>query len=337
LGHNRRTVGIPTGYAIPENYWDETGRKIKKNCPGIENATRVNNLLDKERARALDVLTRLHDRDELKTLSLSELKAKIERQEADMTFFVFTEELVQSLVEQKRIGTANYYRNVLREVSNFRKQKDFQFRELTHNFLLQFERAYLSRGLERNGLNVHLRGIKAICNRAIKAGHMEKEQYPFAQYAIKAKPTKKRAIAIDAIQRIIARDLSTDSKLFEARSLFLLSFGAWGAPFIDLAFLKVSNIVNGRLQYKRRKTGKHYDIKITPDVKNVIDHFAAGKSSDDYLLPVIKRTELQDQYSDIDEARRRYNKRLKKLATLAGIDENLTSYVSRHSRRRRMP
>src|SRR5690606_7709030 len=59
--------------------------------------------------------------------------------------------------------------------------------------------------------------------------------------------------------------------------------------------------------------------------------FTKGKSKEDYLLPVIKRMEPHLQYKDIQWAMARYNKALKTLATKAGIEENLTSYVARHS------
>ncbi len=49
------------------------------------------------------------------------------------------------------------------------------------------------------------------------------------------------------------------------------------------------------------------------------------------MLPAIKRKSPIGQYKDIKEARLRYNKNLKELAKLAGIEEQLSSYVSRHS------
>lgn len=104
-----------------------------------------------------------------------------------------------------------------------------------------------------------------------------------------------------------------------------------GAPFIDLAFLKVSSIVDGRVQYKRKKTGKYYDIKIIPNLEKILHPYTREKKEDDFILPIIKRVNLVDQYKDIQWAQKRYNERLKEVAQLAGIDEKLTSYVSRHS------
>jgi site-specific recombinase XerD len=74
-----------------------------------------------------------------------------------------------------------------------------------------------------------------------------------------------------------------------------------------------------------------FDVKIHDQLKPILDTFTKGKSKDDYLLPAIKRESPIGQYKDIKEARLRYNRNLKELAKLAGIEEQPSSYVSRHS------
>ena len=93
----------------------------------------------------------------------------------------------------------------------------------------------------------------------------------------------------------------------------------------------MENIVDGRIQYKRKKTGRFYDIKITPNLQKILTYYTKKKKDTDFILPIVKGEKLSDQYKDVLWALQRYNKRLKTLAKLAGIQENLTSYVSRHS------
>ena len=47
-------------------------------------------------------------------------------------------------------------------------------------------------------------------------------------------------------------------------------------------------------------------------------------------FPIVKRDKLELQHKDIDWERHKYNKGLKKIAKLCNIEDNLTSYVSRH-------
>jgi len=331
LSHDGKTLPISSGYSVPEKFWDDTYRKIRNSYKGIDNITRANNFLEKEKARFIDVLTKLKDKDELRFLSINEIKERLTALKSDETFFSYTQMIIDDMIKQKRVGNARSYSNTLREMKVFRDKKDFTFNELSYNFLKKFEAYYLAKGLSENGLAVYMRTLRAIYNRAAKDGVAEKDVYPFENYTIKTKPTKKRAIGMDAIQRIIGLEYEQGSILFETRNIFLMSFYLMGAPFVDLAYLTVNNIVDGRIQYKRQKTGKHYDIKISENLLPIIEYYKNDKSGDDYLLHIIKRGTLGDQYKDIMWARKRYNKRLKLIATDAKIGENLTSYVSRHS------
>ncbi|MEZ4848172.1 MAG: site-specific integrase [Bacteroidia bacterium] len=100
---------------------------------------------------------------------------------------------------------------------------------------------------------------------------------------------------------------------------------------MDLAFLKLDNIKDGRIQYRRRKTAKLYDIRISEQLKNILSFYTKGKEDEDFIFPIIKRQELENQYKDAKWARKRYNLGLQELAEKVGITEKLTSYVARHS------
>lgn len=331
LTHKRNTTSIKTGYEIPEKAWDESKRMIRTSYKGFDNVTRVNNLLMKKRGEALDTISRLEDRKELMSLSLREVKEKILGRDSKVTFYSYTEKLIEGFIAMDKIGNARSYKNVLREVKNFTKDVDFGFEELTYAFLLKFDSYYLSKGCSENGLAVYMRTIRAIYNRAIKDNIADANSYPFTQYIIKTKPTQKRAISFESITKIIQLKLKPSDSLFDARNYFLISFYLMGASFIDIASLKLENIVDGRVRYRRRKTGKHYDIKISEQLGSILDYYSKGKEEYDYILPIIKSDEPELQNKEAHYALIRYNKLLKQLGERVGIKEKLTSYVSRHS------
>ena len=105
----------------------------------------------------------------------------------------------------------------------------------------------------------------------------------------------------------------------------------YGMNFTDMAFLSTANIIDGRIQYRRRKTSKLYDIRITPALNKIISFYLNPNSEPVFIFPILNRDTLALQYKDIQWARKRYNKKLKKLAELCSIEQKLTSYVSRHS------
>ncbi|MFA8299151.1 MAG: phage integrase SAM-like domain-containing protein [Hyphomicrobiales bacterium] len=331
LTHFRKTTSIASGIRIPVSAWDAKKRKVRSSYKGIENISRANNMLEKTKAKYLDIINQLNEKEELNTISLTEVKDKLIGNNSLTSVFPFTRKMIDEFYKQERIGNARSYKSVLAELKRFRDNKDFSFNELTYNFLLQFEAYYLGRGLSMNGLAVYMKTIRAIYNRAIKENIISSENYPFKKYTIKIKPTKKRAIPIESIKKIIDLKYEANSKLFHTRNIFLMSFYLMGASFTDLAHFKVGNIVDGRIQYKRQKTGKFYDIKISEQLKEIINYYSKDKKKDVYLLPIIRRTALADQYKDVMWERKNYNKRLKQIGIDAKIDEKLTSYVSRHS------
>jgi integrase/recombinase XerD len=96
-----------------------------------------------------------------------------------------------------------------------------------------------------------------------------------------------------------------------------------------LAYLKPKNICKGRLLYRRRKTHKEYDIKLTPQAMKILNIYKGR--SEVYLLPILPDSVIEDSLNDkklIKQFIKTTNKYLKKMA--ADIDE-LTTYVSRHT------
>ncbi len=150
-------------------------------------------------------------------------------------------------------------------------------------------------------------------------------------YTIRNGKPRKRAIALDLLQGIKSLELEPSSVLFRDRQIFIMSFLLSGMSFTDMCHLKLSNIIDGRIKFSQQKTNYPFDIKIDDQLKPILDFFIKGKQKEDYILPVIKRKDPISQYKDVLWARSRYNRNLKKIAKLAGIEENLASYVSRHS------
>ncbi|MCF0075413.1 site-specific integrase [Dyadobacter sp. CY261] len=101
--------------------------------------------------------------------------------------------------------------------------------------------------------------------------------------------------------------------------------------FADMAYLEKASIQGGRIQYSRRKTGKIYDIKILPQLEEILNYYMKKEPESPFVFPVLKRDSPVLREKDIQWARLRYNKKLKVLASLCAIESNLTSYVSRHS------
>lgn len=245
----------------------------------------------------------------------------------------FIKEIEADLRERKKPGNADVYKDLGGVLRNFCGE---QIHELTFNnidltFLNRLEKWHLQKGLKINGLSVYLRTLRSTYNKAASAGIADKDGNPFADYKIRTEPTAKRAISTEYLQRIMALELEPDHELFDARNYFVASFTMQGMSYVDMAFLKMSDIIDGRIKYRRKKSSRNYNLPYSPMLKGILEHYYQNNRGSAYIFPIIKRTDLEDQYKDIRWSRKRYNAKLKLIAQKCDIEENLTSYVSRHS------
>lgn len=331
LSHHRKTIAISTGIAAPPEFWNEKSREIKKTYKGVSSVARLNNLLTKKKTKIRDGINDLEENGRLEGLSINDLKQTLMKPTISISFFEYGQRLIEEMKEANRFGNAETYKGALGALKNFHKKETLRFEEMTYAYLKRFETAHLKKGNSLNGLSAYMRTFRAIYNRAIHQELVTADHYPFRKYKIKNEPTAKRAISKDKIKRILDLTLVPDSPLFHSRNYFLSSYFMNGISFIDMAFLKIGNIVDGRIKYRRQKTARPYNIKVTRQLSSILDYYLKDKSKMDYIFPIIKRVETQDQYKDVKWGRKRYNKRLKEIAELCGIEEHLTSYVSRHS------
>jgi len=86
-----------------------------------------------------------------------------------------------------------------------------------------------------------------------------------------------------------------------------------------MAFLNVKDIQGDfeRISYPGQKTkGKRFSIKINEPLKKIIQSFLNNEAKpNDYVFPVLKHSDLEEQhYATIENRRKRLNKNLKEIA-----------------------
>ncbi|RLD32176.1 MAG: site-specific integrase, partial [Bacteroidetes bacterium] len=87
--------------------------------------------------------------------------------------------------------------------------------------------------------------------------------------------------------------------------------------FVDIAYLKVSNIHGDRLTYDRQKTKRKFSIKLTDRAKEIVTRYNNLKNKKCYIF------RKGQEYLDYRNAMRLMNKKLKDLGDLAELDEPL--------------
>ncbi len=192
----------------------------------------------------------------------------------------------------------------------------------------KFETHLLEKGLQVNGISFHMRTLRALYNRAVKDELASKDNYPFEKYKIAREKTVHRALSKDEMKRI--KDLKLDDKALEiAQDYFMFSFYTRGMSFIDMAYLKVENLHNDRLQYRRATTGQLFTIKLTDDARAIVEKYSDLKNKESYIFPIVQHE--KNKYGEYKNAMRLANKKLKIVGEMAECSIPVTTYVARHS------
>ncbi len=335
---NRQSFEIGSGYSLKLESWDEKRQQVKKKSKEFSNVARINNLLTHRKAEILDKLTKMDEEGSLTTLSTQGIKEQITGKKRQNLTYEFWHDLIEEMKMAGSVGNARVYNMVLNSVKNF-TNKDFPLQQITFAWLKKYEAWYLSRQNSQgkpntiNGLGVNMRTIRAVINRAIKQNILSQDHYPFKNYTIRKEATRKRAISTLDLVKLKNVTPKTERQK-KAKRYFFMSYYLMGASFIDLAFLKYENIKNGRIEYKRRKTGRLHSIKVSEKLEELLRPFLQDntKSDDDFLLPILSKNQtIEQQYTAARDEMRRYNRSLKELGKMAELSIPLTSYVARHS------
>jgi len=331
VSHFNRSTSYTTGVSVLEKDWDFDNKIVRKTYSGTTSVIRLNNFLNKQKIKAVDIINQLKEEDRLRFLSITQLKKELTKENQSHSFYEFTLKLIQDFKKSERFGNAKAYTTLLSVIRNYHTSKDLTFEEINYDFLVRFENNHKAKGNTYNGLAVYMRTIRAIYNKAIFSELIDKKYYPFDNYKIKTTPTQKRAIPAQEVKKILDLSIEQSDSLFHTRNYFLCSYLMCGMSFIDMSFLTIKDIKNKRVHYRRMKTSKLYDFIISEQLAQLLEFYIRDKKDNEFVFPIIKRKELELQYKDMEWARKTYNSNLDKIAKKCNIDSKLTSYVSRHS------
>ena len=111
-----------------------------------------------------------------------------------------------------------------------------------------------------NTVSFYMRILRATYNRAVDKGVI-RQRFPFKHVYTGVEKTVKRAISFKVIRQLKEMDLSHSQSMEFARDMFMFSFYTRGMSFVDMAFLKKTDLNNGMLTYRRKKTGQLLSIR----------------------------------------------------------------------------
>lgn len=239
----------------------------------------------------------------------------------------FTRKIIEDLKQIGKKATVKRFEVTLNSFLRYTDGGEVSWQDITSTFILGYEEFLIKRGLCRNSTSFYMRNLRAILNRAMEQDY-KVPRNPFRHVYMGVDKTIKRAISLDEIRRIRDIDLSGHPSLDLARKVFMFAFYTRGMSFVDIAFLKKSDMNNGLITYSRRKTRQQLTVRVEPETSRLIESF--GESKTGFLLPILTDDTINadEQY---ENAYFRINRNLQKVGKMLGLETKLTLYVARHA------
>ncbi len=254
---DRRRKMLSLGHSSTVALWDNENNEPAKKHP---NYKELQLLIQSKLYNANKIILELDEKGDPYTVD--DIINKLKPKTSSITVFKYTQELIKKLEKTGKIGNSKIYDSTLNAFKKHRKDVDLLFNQFTYRIVKDFEEDLLEKKKKLNTISVYLRTLRAIYNQAIKDKIVQQSYYPFNGVRIKHETTLKRAISKDDIIKIRNLNLPSGSELEKARDYFLFSFNMRGMSFIDMAYLKICDLKDGRIEYSRKKTGQKFTIKI---------------------------------------------------------------------------
>lgn len=270
--------------------------------------------------------------------SIESLNIRLGRQMKDSNLHNAFKLKMKELKDNEQASTYLSYQSALKSLENF-GGTCIPLENITTDWLKRCERFWLSEGKSYSSISIYFRALKCILNRAVRDDILKESSFPFGKnkYEIPEGCGRKLALNLSEIKKVMSYQDGTDD-IEEFRDLWVFSYLCNGINFMDLLFLKYSNIVDGEICFVRSKTSrtakhsKEIRAVITPEMGNIIQRWGNAKlTSETYIFKYAKGTE--NAFERIRLVRRivtKCNRRLKKIAQGTGLAQ-LTTYTARHS------
>lgn len=232
------------------------------------------------------------------------------------------EKVNSGLFAQTTLNKYGYTRQKIVEFLAYEyKRKDINLTDIKRGFATNFEHYLLTREkLQTNTVYKYIKNVKRVLNLCVEIDWIQVN--PLNNFKCNYISPKREVLTQEEIQNLIDKEI-TLPRLARIRDVFVFCCYT-GFAYTDIYNLDqeaVSRGIDGDfwITTQRQKTGTRESVPLLPVALEIIkryenDPFCAKRNK---LLPVLSN--------------QRYNSYLKELASICGINKELTSHIARHT------
>jgi integrase/recombinase XerD len=260
--------------------------------------------------------------------------------------FYYYKQTIDKLREEGRVSTAVNYEYSQKSIKEYLKAKNkredyLPFDAVTRDLLEDYERWMQGEGKDLTSVGIYLRPLRALFNQAIEAGEVTRDLYPFSKsrYQIPAGSNVKKALTREDLKKLYEYN-TEDPYIIKARAFWFFSYLCNGINVRDICELRYKNIKKDTIEFIRTKTKRTTKANqapivaaLTPLAQEVIKIYGNRKNSPEtYVFPIFKHHMTPEQQLRATLNFTKYiNQHIKRLAKLAGVTEDISTYYARHT------
>lgn len=305
VSHKSSTSYIDMGVKVLPSQWDREAEKVC-NHP---NKARFNLYLTNRRLLFENAYFDLMAKNELAGLSAAQIKnrllATVDPEFEDGGDFIRRFERYTK--NQKNENTREKYQNTLSRMRQYDSEVgQLPFEKITKDWLTGFDSFLTDLGNSKNTRNIHFRNIRTVFNDAID--NDVTTAYPFRKFKIRPEQTVKRSLSVEQLKKLWQYNVEPWQQRY--LDYFKLTFLLIGINPIDLLNAEHSQMSDdGRLTYRRAKTGRLYDILVLPEAARLIETYKGNSHLVDFI----------ESYKDYKSFVKKLDKGLKTIGTVEEV------------------
>ncbi len=302
---------LGTSYELNENEWDADACKVKLRA----DKKTINLKLEKRLTSIKEKILALQEAGQLRYYTNAKLRSfLLNEDDHDMTEHLFRVQFEDFLSSKTSKNTNRIYTTTKVKIQGFCDYDALILEEIDINWLDRFVAHLKDEGNQLNTIAIRLRNIRAVLNHARRKKIIK--EVAFSNYRIKTEETKKRSLSIHQLRKFYFAELDKDMQA--CRDMFFLTFFLMGINLVDLSSL--TTIEDGRIKYKRAKTGTLYDIKVEPEAQAIIDKYKGEK----------RLISLFEKYKDYVYLEHKFERTARRFERILSIPR-ISLYWARHS------
>lgn len=257
--------------------------------------------------------------------------------------FNYYDNYIKQLENNNKLGNAEIYKLSKNSLKKFINKDELNFKEITVNFLNDFENFMINKGNTLTTVGIRMRCLRKLFNDYLENKDLPKNKnYPFGRnkYEIPQGNNVKKALNYEDIKKIFEYEPEPATNEVLAKNIFIFTYLCNGINISDILRLKFKNLDNNKIIFNREKTKNTKKSNLTPIVIELNEyilkilelHQNNDKAQENYIFPFLKNNNTEQQNRVIiKNTTKTINKYLKLIATKLELNINLTTYVARHS------